>query len=365
MRNSQLEGVPGLVTAAELAQTVASLAGLQEESGSIPWPDGHTDAWDHVECAMALALGGHWAPAQRAYQWLLETQNEDGSWAMSYRQRTIDDASVDSNQCAYIAVGAWQWWLLTRESRQTRQLWPATKKALDYVIELQEPSGLIRWGRDPQGKMSEGYLLTGSSSILQALRCGIALAGLFGEPAPEWEFAAGRLMHVLRHHQDEFLDKAEFSMDWYYPVLGGALTGQAGIERLKGRWREFVYPGLGVHCVSNSSWITAAETCELAISLIMLGHKETALTLLEDISAQRRDDGLLWTGYVYDEQVPWPAEASSWTAAAYVLACDAIVDGTTLTLFTDLPEVNELAEEGCSRHTDVVRLDRRRHSGRS
>ena len=48
------------------------------------------------------------------------------------------------------------------------------------------------------------------------------------EPQPEWELAGGRLGHALREHRDLFLDKSEFSMDWYYPVLGGAVRGDAG-----------------------------------------------------------------------------------------------------------------------------------------
>ena len=52
-------------------------------------------------------------------------------------------------------------------------------------------------------------------------------------------------------------------MDWYYPVLGGALRGAAAAERLARGWDTFVVPGLGVRCVSDQPWVTVAETCEL------------------------------------------------------------------------------------------------------
>ncbi|MCW2620504.1 MAG: hypothetical protein JWL64_106, partial [Frankiales bacterium] len=39
-------------------------------------------------------------------------------------------------------------------------------------------------------------------------------------------------------------------------------------------------------------------------------------------------------GLVFDEDVRWPAERSSWTAAAVVLAHDALRSGTTRALFT-------------------------------
>ena len=36
----------------------ASIAAGQQPSGAIGWPDGHVDAWNHVECAMALSVCG-------------------------------------------------------------------------------------------------------------------------------------------------------------------------------------------------------------------------------------------------------------------------------------------------------------------
>jgi hypothetical protein len=39
----------------------------------------------------------------------------------------------------------------------------------------------------------------------------------------------------------------------------------------------------------------------------------------------REDDGSYWTGYVFDDDVRWPVERSTWTAAAVILAADAIV----------------------------------------
>jgi hypothetical protein len=37
------------------------------------------DAWNHVECAMALSVCGLAGPARRAYEWLRATQRADGS----------------------------------------------------------------------------------------------------------------------------------------------------------------------------------------------------------------------------------------------------------------------------------------------
>ena len=38
----------------------------------------------------------------------------------------------------------------------------------------------------------------------------------------------------------------------------------------------------------------------------------------------RHRDGSYWTGWQFDNQAPFPSERSSWTAAAVVLAADAL-----------------------------------------
>lgn len=334
-----LRDVPGVLTARQLAATVRTIAAAQQPCGALPWPDGHTDAWDHVECAMALVLGGHLDAARAAYGWLAATQAGDGAWATSYRGDEVLDPTVDLNQCAYVAVGVWQWWSLTGDRRLVDELWPVVRRALDLVLDFQAPRGELWWSRDPAGETVRDALLTGSSSTYQALRCGAALAGLVGEPQPEWELAAGRLQHAVAAHAEAFLDKRRFSMDWYYPVLAGVVRGPAGRALLDARWDEFVVPGAGARCVADRPWVTGAETAELALALLCVGDAPRARQVLADVQHLREQDGSYWTGLVVDEGVRWPVERSSWTSAAVVLAADALAGGPTLALFRgdDLP----------------------------
>ena len=66
-----LPDLPGVLTAAEVLDTAATIAELQLPSGMIPWfPGGHCDPWNHVETAMALDIAGLHAEAERAYGWL-------------------------------------------------------------------------------------------------------------------------------------------------------------------------------------------------------------------------------------------------------------------------------------------------------
>ena len=328
-----LRDLPGVLTAAQLEQTVAAVAAAQQPCGALPWPDGHTDPWDHVECVMALTLGGRLDEARAGYDWLRRTQDLDGAWRMKYDGERVLDHSVDTNQCAYVAVGVWQWWQVTGDRALVQRMWPHVRRALDLVLDLQAPGGQLHWSRDPQGRTDPDALLTGSSSAYQALRCGVALAELMEQPQPEWELGAGLLQHAVAHHPEVFLDKTRFSMDWYYPVLGGAVRGPSGRDRLAERWEEFVVPGVGARCVADRPWVTGAETAELALTLAAVGDRDRGRRLLSEMQHLRHDDGSYWTGLVFDEGVRWPVERSSWTSAAVVLAADALAGGPTLDLF--------------------------------
>ena len=99
------------------------------------------------------------------------------------------------------------------------------------------------WGGINWTPTEDFCLLTGNSSIYQSLRAGVALADLLDDPQPEWELAGGRLGHAVREHRDLFEDKSVHSMDWYYPVLGGAVRGRDAFELLDSRWDDFVRPG--------------------------------------------------------------------------------------------------------------------------
>src|SRR3712207_4277944 len=127
-----------------------------------------------------------------------------------------------------------------------------------------------------------------------------------------------------------------FSMDWYYPVLGGAVTGAAAEDLLAASWDRFVVPGLGIRCVADRPWVTGAETCELALALVAAGRPDDALEQVAAMQHLRHDDGSYWTGFVYPDDARWPAERTTWTAAAVVLAADAFSRTTPASgLFAD------------------------------
>jgi hypothetical protein len=321
--------VSGVLGAAEVAETAASIAAMQEPSGAIPWTPGeHTDIWNHVEGAMALLVGGQDDAAARALDWCARVQRPDGSWPMKLVGGVVEDASGETNMSAYLAVGLWHHWLMRRDRAVVERLWPVVRRGLDFVTSMQLPFGGIAWSQEwhdgRPATVNEDALLAGSSSIYQSLRAGVALAELVDEQQLDWEIAGGRLGHALREHRDQFLDKSTFSMDWYYPVLGGAVRGAAGSELLAREWDRFVVPGLGIRCVDTNQWVTGAETCELVMALDALDDRERALRLFADMQHLRDSGGRYWTGYVWPDDVNWPVEHTTYTAAAVVLAADAL-----------------------------------------
>lgn len=317
--------MPEVLTADEVVDTARSIAKVQESSGALPWfSGGHLDPWDHVEAAMALSAAGFFVEAEAAYEWSLRAQRPDGSWPMQVRGGDVEDAAADTNFCAYLAVGTWHHFLITGDERFAARMWLTVRAALDFVVEMQLPRGEIGWARDARGTAVPEALVSGCASIHHSLRCGLALARHVGETRPDWEIAVGRLEHVLASHPEAFTEKRRYSMDWYYPVLGGAVRGKSGRERIFRRWSDFVVSGLGARCVDDHPWVTGAETCELVMSLDALGEHEAAREMFAAMQHLRDPDGSYWTGFVYADGKRWPQERTTWTSAAVVLAADAL-----------------------------------------
>jgi hypothetical protein len=324
-----LPELPGVLTADQVRRTVAWIAGEQRRDGALPWSrEGRLDPWDSVEAAMALDVGGEHDRAAAAYRWLAARQRADGSWAAEYRDGRESAPAGESNHAGYLAVGSWHSWLASGDGALAEELWPAVRRGLDLVTRMQLPGGPIGWALRPDGTPDDTALLTGSASLFQALRCGTALAGLFGDPQPDWELAAADLGTALRTRPESFADRSRFSMDWYYPVLAGAVTGPDADERLARDWDRFVVPGLGVRCVADRPWVTGAETCELALALAAAGRTDAGIEQVAAMQHLRADDGSYWTGYVYPDRARWPVERTTWTAAAVVLAADALSGAT-------------------------------------
>jgi hypothetical protein len=315
-----------VLTRSQIDETAAAIAARQRPDGRLPWhTDQHTDAWNHVEGAMGLALGARWAEADRAFEWLARAQRPDGSWAESYAwDGSVLKPDADTNMCAYVAVGTWHRYLITRDVGFIHWMWPVVQRAIDYVLDHQAPGGEVAWNHHADGRIDRRALLTATSSIYMSVRCAVAVAEAMGEERPDWEISIGLLAHAIRNRPEAFWPKPRWSMDWYYPVLTGAVRGDDAIGRLEAGWGRFVVPDRGCLCVADKPWVTTAETCELIVALDAAGSSEPAREMFADLQFLRQDDGAYQEGWVFPENVFWPGRTPPWTSGAALLADDAL-----------------------------------------
>lgn len=340
-----LKDVGNHVTAAQLQSTVDAIAEWQLDSGMVPWfPGGHADPWNHTEALMALMLGGRREQAELGFEWLQKLQREDGSWHQYYLADSVEQDKLDANCIAYVATGVWFHWLLYRDRGALEAMWPMVENAVEFVRELQTHRGEIHWARRPNGEAWTFALLTGSSSISHSLLCAIAVAEELGHERPAWRRSAAKLARTIRDEPDAFAPKHRWAMDWYYPVMCGAMVGDQARERLNNRRDAFTIDGRGIRCVSDRPWITAAETCECAMAHLAVGEDDTAMELFGWVQSLRSSEDRYWTGIVVPEDVHFPGgEQSTYTSSAVVLASDALSAGSPASrLFThhdELPAV--------------------------
>ena len=211
-----------------LLATGDSIAAVQEPSGAIGWPDGHIDAWNHVECAMALSACGlrDACPARlrlaaRAASGPTgpgRSRRPPAAWSPTRPPRATRPPTSRS------ASGTSFWSPGTRRSR--RGCGPRCAAPSTSCSALQTPRGEIAWERAADGSPAR---LRPADRVLQHL------------PEPALRGRAGRVRRASRSptgnsrptssgtwwrsHPEAFADKSQFSMDWYYPVLGGPVRG--------------------------------------------------------------------------------------------------------------------------------------------
>ena len=204
------------------------IASIQKENGEIPWSaGGKTDPWDHVESAMGLSVGGFYTEARRAYEWLANSQLPDGSWWSETLDGKIINSIKESNFSSYVAVGAFHHYLITRDIQFLKKMWDTVSQGIQYAINLQAPDGEIYWARNKNGAIDKMALLTGSSSIYMSIKCALAIADILGKKRLRWRKAMDKLGLAIKNRPDLFnMIKSRYSMDWYYPVLCGAITGE-------------------------------------------------------------------------------------------------------------------------------------------
>lgn len=316
---------------------------LQQDDGRILWIDGGIfDPWNHTLSAMALNVAGHKAQARAAFGALHDLQEPDGSIVgqcgasvpldKTNRHLVPEKATslVDTNFAAFAATGIWHDYVLHQDRQWLARQFPLIEASMGFILAHQSSHGEIAWRRRELGEKLEEVdaLRTGNCSIYKSLNAAIQIGEVLGEPTARWTSAAHKVKKALVELPFRFdrtwPSKFRFAMDWYYPILTGVYEGTIAHAMIASRMETFVARGLGCRCVSDEPWFTTAETCELVLALLAIGEKQKAKKMLAYLAPLRADEGGYWMGWQSVQNIYWPQERPSWTAAAFVLALDGV-----------------------------------------
>ena len=303
----------------------------QLDSGAIPSnADLSHDPWDHIEAIMGLNFLNDKESSDLAFKWLKNNQNKDGSWYAKYFNNNPIELNKPTHFGPYISVAALHYYKIFSDKDKLLELWETIDSAINFSLNLQDSNGTIPWSVDKNNQIENDFLLTGASSILKSLECAIAISKILDlDSNKKWTKAYKLLAYAIKNPKglfDKTIDRSRFSMDWYYPIISGVLSDSEKDKYIKKIYKDFYIEGIGVKCVVEEPWVTVAETSEFIVSLVISNEIEEAKKLLIEVMNISDLNDIPYMGWQYEENIFWPEEKPSWTAAALILAADSIYD---------------------------------------
>ena len=328
----------------EIELTLDFLCNEQRTSGLIPWTESsHGDPWNHSEVVIALLLGGRFDEARHGLNWILHSQNRDGSLCQYYLPEGVKEPKRDLNCCSYPFLALFLGIELGVIDTNDPLLGSYMNSSTEYILRYQDSAGGFPWAVDPDGRPYEGRLLSGSSSMVTSFQAAIEIMKRLSLDPLELTVAEKALSDlVAKPRRGDFLDKSAWAMDWYYPILAKGVEVEEYQSRVFRLYADNFEPGLGVCCLSTSRWVTTAETAEFAMALSILGRQDEAKNVLNMTSRMRQRDGSYLTGLTVPSMRSFPrAERSTYSAAAVVIA-NSVLSKPGHDLLTSLSPVEPL-----------------------
>ena len=310
----------------------AYIKSIQYKSGAIPSnEDGTHDPWDHIESIMGLNIYKDIEASKSAFNWLTHHQNSDGSWYAKYYKTDAIEKNKPTHFSPYIAVAALHFFRIFNDINFLQSIWSSIELAVNFSVELQQDNGTIPWSINNNSQIENDYLLTGCSSILKSIECSIALSKILNktENIEKWKKAHLLLSNAIQDPDGKFdliKDRKRFSMDWYYPILSGCLKQQEKLHYINKIFKDFYLDGIGIKWVILVPWVSVAETSEFILALMCAGYDDEAKRLLFDVLNISDEEGIPFMGWQYEQNIFWPEEKPSWTAAALMLSADCVLD---------------------------------------
>ena len=192
-------------------------------------------------------------------------------------------------------------------------------------------NGTIPWSVDERGEIENDFLITGSSSILKSIDCGLAISKILqkNKNVENWIESYHLLSEAIKNPSGKFdlvKNRKRFSMDSYYPILSGCLNENEIKSYIDKIFSNFYVDKIGIKCVIEEPWVTVAETSEFIISLMISGDLDKSKELLIDVLSICDENKIPFMGWQYEENIFWPNEKPSWTAAALIIAADSVMN---------------------------------------
>ena len=305
---------------------------IQLESGAIPSDDyGCHDPWDHIESIMGLNFSKEYEASKLAFLWLIKNQNPDGSWFAKYKNEIPIEKNKPTHFGPYISVAALHFYKIFQDKDFLEKLWSSIKLAINFSLNLQMSNGTIPWSVDESGEIENDFLITGSSSILKSIDCGLAISKILqkNKDVKNWKESYDLLSEAIKNPSGKFdlvKNRKRFSMDSYYPILSGCLNENEIKSYIDKIFSNFYVDKIGIKCVIEEPWVTVAETSEFIISLMISGDLDKSKELLIDVLSICDENKIPFMGWQYEENIFWPNEKPSWTAAALIIAADSVMN---------------------------------------
>jgi len=263
--------------------------------------------------------------------WLIKNQNSDGSWFAKYKNEIPIEKNKPTHFGPYISVAALHFYKIFQDKDFLEKLWPSIKLAINFSLNLQMSNGTIPWSVDESGEIENDFLITGSSSILKSIDCGLAISKILqkNKDVKNWKESYDLLSEAIKNPSGKFdlvKNRKRFSMDSYYPILSGCLNENEIKSYIDKIFSNFYVDKIGIKCVIEEPWVTVAETSEFIISLMISGDLDKSKELLIDVLSICDENKTPFMGWQYEENMFWPNEKPSWTAAALIIAADSVMN---------------------------------------
>ncbi|GAA3982187.1 hypothetical protein GCM10023085_75560 [Actinomadura viridis] len=301
---------------------------------------------DSAFTAVAFAVTGHEAEAERVLRFLARVQNENGLWAARYHTDGTEVADGRDPQLDSLGWVLWASWLFRERSPASaaaNELWPMVVRAADHLagsldVEGLPPPSSDYWERKPGTEEDPRRPTLGVvGPVLAGLRSASAFAHGAGhtDKASHWQDAARRLSDAVTRQftpygyprspiRNGLMDTSvTFVAPPFAPADPGVTAAVAEGFRRTSLPNGGVLPGERWSGSPDVAW--TPEMALFALTAATSGRTDEALERLDWLAEHRTSLGVL-PEKVDAEGQPASVAPLGWTASLVLLALAALED---------------------------------------